>query len=241
LSGRKRSRIWATSSESGQWRGSRLETAADFDKDGVHDVAALMLLDDRLEVVLLSGKDGRRLGAWSESSTDRGFTEFDVSSRKGGGWTIVAVATGTHSESKSVAKLSAFTFGREAPIWQHELTSIFGDVDLAICANRDVTADGVGDVLVGHRMAGFFSGRVDLVNGSTRKSEWSVEGTADSCFGYAIAAHPDMDGDSISDYLVTVTTPYNAENDGVVVALSGATGREIYRVMRSHGVGRQAR
>jgi hypothetical protein len=105
-------------------------------------------------------------------------------------------------------------------------------VDLAICTRNDLTGDSVSDIVIGQRMAGLFSGRIDAYDGATRKRLWELQNLDGEDFGYAVIAHPDLDGDGVGDYLVAAACPYNSESPGRVVAVSGKTGREVYRVGR---------
>lgn len=228
-----RSSAWIAREMGCRWFAPSPWSDVDLNGDGVPDLVALRMRGTSADVVLLSGRDGARVDLWAPPSPTRGFDDVDVLARAGSSALVVAVATGVGSDDRSPGRLLAFERGRAVPSWQIDLPDVVGDHDLSICARHDVTGDGFADVVVGDRYAGHFRGRIDAYDGARRARIWTLENHEGEDFGSRVVAHPDLDGDGVGDYLVTQANPYYALGECRVAAVSGKSGRELYRVGRS--------
>lgn len=230
----KGTRLWTTERPGLAGIGAPFASGIDFTGDGVADVAArtrrVLSHDVELRIALVSGADGRRVESWSQPS-DRAFVDVDVMSRRSGTPLVIA-ASAARGESKAVARLDAFRRAHVEPLWSFEIPEAIGAIDLALCSRHDLTGDGIGDVVVGQRLANLASGRIDAFDGASHERLWSLENSEGEDFGYAVEPHPDLDGDGIGDFIVASACPNFGGNEGAVVAVSGKSGREVYRVHR---------
>lgn len=100
----------------------------------------------------------------------------------------------------------------------------------------DLDNDGTCDYLAGSPdyvdSGGTNTGRVTAFSGATGNKLWSVDGTADSKFGFSLAQPGDLDGDGQGDIVVGV--PHHLDSGGnktgCVTVLSGANQSVIYKV-----------
>ncbi|HET6165176.1 MAG TPA: FG-GAP-like repeat-containing protein [Planctomycetota bacterium] len=100
----------------------------------------------------------------------------------------------------------------------------------------DVDGDGFVDFAVGSpqfvNSSGVTTGRVTVFSGQDGSVIRTVNGAADSRFGYSLANPGDLDGDSVGD--LVVGAPRHLDGSGIetgcVTVLSGATGSVIYKV-----------
>jgi hypothetical protein len=233
-SGKRREASWSNPGTASTWIGQPV-AASDVAWDLLPDVIAVERVRDatgfRLDLVLLSGRDGQRVQAW-KSTSRRIIAALDAWTAKSSATRILVASTARHSGDRTTARIDAFERGRDAPLWTLALPEAEGDVDVSLCARHDLDGDGTADFVVGQRMAHLFSGRIDAYDGARRARLWSFENTVGEDFGYAVTAHPDIDADGVGDYLVSAACPYNSLNTGTVCAISGKSGRELYRVGR---------
>jgi hypothetical protein len=99
----------------------------------------------------------------------------------------------------------------------------------------DVDGDGIFDFAVGSpqftNSGGTMTGRVTVFSGKDASVIDTVNGAADSRFGYALALPGDLDGDGVSDFVVGAPRHLDSNGDetGCVTVLSGATRSVLYK------------
>jgi hypothetical protein len=106
----------------------------------------------------------------------------------------------------------------------------------SVSRGGNLDGDGIDDFLVGSPdfvdSNGKKTGRVTAFSGKDGSRIWSVDGVADSLFGYALAAPEDFDGDTYTD--VVVGAPHHLDSNGVqtgcVTVLSGKGPSVLYKV-----------
>jgi hypothetical protein len=106
----------------------------------------------------------------------------------------------------------------------------------SVCRGGDLDNDHVVDFLVGSPdyvdSSGTKTGRVTAFSGRTGNKIWSVDGTADSRFGFSLAQPGDLDGDGQGDIVVGVPRHLDSGGNktGCVTVLSGANASVLYKV-----------
>ena len=96
----------------------------------------------------------------------------------------------------------------------------------SFAAPGDLDGDSVDDFIVGSP----WQDRIDAISGKDGQVLWSYGNTAR--LGFSLAAMDDIDGDGVRDVLVGAPEQRNVTPGvGVVLALSGATGAFLYRVV----------
>jgi hypothetical protein len=114
----------------------------------------------------------------------------------------------------------------------------------------NLDGDGIVDFVIGSPdyvdASGNVTGRVSAFAGKDGSKLWSVDGAADSKFGFALANPGDLDGDSFGD--VAVGAPHHLDPNGVqtgcVTVLSGQAHSVLYKVFGDtldDGFGRSVR
>jgi hypothetical protein len=114
----------------------------------------------------------------------------------------------------------------------------------------DLDGDGIVDFVIGSPDyvdgSGNVTGRVSAFAGKDGSKIWSVDGVADSKFGFALANPGDLDGDSFGD--IAVGAPHHLDPNGVqtgcVTVLSGKAPSVLYKVFGDNlddGFGRTVR
>ena len=227
-------RLWQSRVGENSWRALQVASGVDFNSDGIGDIAVLGM-SSRFQdqyIVLLSGADGSELCRWSASTSRTYLACVAVMTRSSSEPTVVAVLMGSHSESNNEAVLLGLQRGTSVPAWRRAIPGVSGDVELSLCAYSDSNGDGVCDLFIGNRMSGFSAGTVTAIDGAAHRELWEAKGADGSDLGACIVGGCDLDKDGHQDLLVGGFVPYNRENPGSVVALSGKSGARLYSVGR---------
>jgi hypothetical protein len=234
-SGKSGSRLWITPGTERGWVGYMLAAGVDFNGDGVADVATIAHSEHlaEQELILLSGKDGSKLDTWPNPSPKHSLVALAMLPAAEKGGSLIAALAGEWSGKTELARLVSFQRGQHYPVWSKDLGDAVGDIELALSTSSDVSGDGARDVVLGHRFADFFSGRVQAFDGVSHQTLWMTSGKSDSDLGVCLSGGHDFDGDGRGDIVVGADTPYNRMKPGFVLAISGASGHVLYEVGRS--------
>lgn len=223
--------------------GTRLASAGDFDSDGVTDFM-VSSFDASGTFWLYSGATGATLRS---ITAPRGVQSFGTSLANVGdidGDGVLDQAAGSPSCSiTGVASGAAVLYsGATGSIIRYHVGVAQDGLGSGICGVGDIDGDGFGDYglsAIGSYSAPVAPGRVEVRSGATGAILWSVaSATMTDRFGMHLLDVGDMDGDGIDDLMTSAI--FEANDDGRVVILSGATGAVIHDIAGTSGAGGRA-
>lgn len=234
----------AEGAASGQRIGTSVAGGHDINGDGIPDFVTGAPLSDVLgtdagSAFAYSGATGAVLFSWNGVATaDRfGSSIALVGDLDGDGKSeIIVGAPQNDAGGTNSGRVYAFSGATGAILWTLTGQNAGDRFGFAVAAGRDITGDGIGDIVVGAPQAdavGVDSGKVYLFSGANAQMVFVAPGyAADDRFGSSVDFARDFDGNGVED-IVAGSPRHDASGSdaGRVDVLDGFTGSSIRAIL----------
>jgi hypothetical protein len=196
---------------------------SDLNADGIAEM--IVSVSGQSLVATMSGADGSELArVANHGSHDFGYTVAVVGDLNGDGLSEIAIGDPSGGLQTDRGGIWVYSADSGSRVLYLEGPAANARLGVAIAPLGDINGDGVADILGGAPSQGNGSGGVYAYSGVTGATLYSIPGNAGDGLGSSLAMLGDINGDTISDFMV------GAPGEDRVYAYSGADGSFLWHV-----------